>query len=214
MILKADRIADLLANETRSSDPLAITPQPNLVELRDSGSASVDLRLGTWFVTLRQSRSALLRVSRSDTNDSDGDVDAPGESRLTKKYYVPFGKSYILHPGCFVLGATMEWIRFPKNLAGYVVGKSSWGRRGLIIATAIGVHPGFSGCLTLEITNLGEMPIEIMPGMRICQLFLHGIDDTGSDRVDQSTFLCKRRPTLGSVEPDNIAIKLADSKIS
>lgn len=213
MILKADRIAELLDNKTGSSDPLAITPQPNLDKLRNSGSASVDMRLGTWFVTLRQSRSALLRVSHRDTSVLNSDVDAPGESRLTKKYYVPFGESYILHPGCFVLGGTMEWIRFPKNLAGYVVGKSSWGRRGLIIATAIGVHPGFSGCLTLEITNLGEMPIEIKPGMRICQLFLHGIDDTGSDRVDQSTFQCKRRPTLGSVEPDDIARKLAESKI-
>jgi dCTP deaminase len=44
---------------------------------------------------------------------------------------------------------TLEWIRLPKNLAAYVTGKSSWGRRGLIPATATGVHPGFKGCLTL-----------------------------------------------------------------
>ena len=105
----------------------------------------------------------------------------------------------------------MEWIRFPKKLAGYVVGKSSWGRRGLVIATAIGVHPGFSGCLTLEITNLGEMPIKIMPGMLICQLFLHDVD-TDSEAADRSPWVGKRRPTLGAVKPDRIAKKLAEGE--
>jgi len=201
MTLKADRIAERMANPTKSSDPLVITPQPDLEELRNSGSGSIDLRLGTWFVSLRQSRSALLDVSGQDG-------DSPGESRLTKRYYVPFGKDFILHPGYFVLGVTMEWIRLPKNLAGYVVGKSSWGRRGLVIATAIGVHPGFSGCLTLEMTNLGEIPVKIRPGMRICQLFLHDVQSE-SDAVDQSTFVGMRRPTLGAVRPDPVADRLA-----
>jgi dCTP deaminase len=102
----------------------------------------------------------------------------------------------------------MEWMRIPSDLAGYVVGKSSWGRRGLVIATAVGIHPGFSGCLTLEITNLGEMPIKIMPGMQICQLFLHDVS-TDSQNKDQSTFVGKRRPSLGAVRPDPIAEQLA-----
>lgn len=204
MILKADRIAALLANPTNSPDPLAITPQPDLDELRHSGSGSIDLRLGTWFVTLRQSRSSLLSVSRQGNKTL-------GENRLTKRYYVPFGNHFIIHPGNFVLGVTMEWIRFPKDLAGYVIGKSSWGRRGLVIATAIGVHPGFSGCLTLEMTNLGEIPVEIMPGMHICQLFLHDAKSE-SDAVDQSSFVGMRRPALGAVSPDPIADKLAEGE--
>jgi dCTP deaminase len=115
---------------------------------------------------------------------------------------------YVLHPGHFVLGATMEWIRFPAKLSGYVVGKSSWGRRGLVIATAVGIHPGFSGCLTLEITNLGEMPIEIIPGMQICQLFIHDVS-TQSERKDRA--YAKRRPVLGSIRLDRIAEKLRGS---
>jgi dCTP deaminase len=205
VILKSDRIAELLANAAGTSDPLAICPQPPLSELRSSGSGAVDLRLGTWFVTLRQSRIPYLDVTRPGC---DGGV--PGENRIVRTYHIPFGESFILHPRYFVLGVTMEWIRIPRNIGGYVVGKSSWGRRGLVIATAIGVHPGFSGCLTLEITNLGELPIAIKPGMRICQLFLHHVD-TSSEEIDKSSFVGKRRPTLGKVEIDPTAAKLSES---
>jgi dCTP deaminase len=198
MILKSDRLAELLENRTDSDDPLVITPGPNLDELRRSGSGSIDLRLGTWFITLRQSRAAKLSLS---------DEEFENRGRLARMQYVPFGERYFLHPGHFVLGATMEWIRLPAKLSGYVVGKSSWGRRGLIIATAVGVHPGFSGCLTLEITNLGEMPIELIPGVLICQLFLHDVD-TDSKEKDQSPAIGKRRPLLGEISLDPIAEKL------
>jgi len=202
MILKADRIADLL--EAESGDPLVITPQPDLLTLRKSGSASIDLRLGTWFLTLRQSRAPKLPLSEENEHARRG--------RLARTQYVPFGDEYVLHPRHFVLGATMEWIRFPARLSGYVVGKSSWGRRGLLIATAVGIHPGFSGCLTLEITNLGEMPIEIIPGMLICQLFVHGVDSqSDKNEKDKSRALAKRRPVLGSIKLDPIAEKLRNS---
>jgi dCTP deaminase len=102
----------------------------------------------------------------------------------------------------------MEWIRLPHNLAGYVVGKSSWGRRGIVIATAVGVHPGFSGCLTLEITNLGEVPVEIKPGRQICQLFLHNVESE-SEVVGRSVFAGRRIPYLGDLRSDPVADKLA-----
>ena len=198
MVLKGDRIADLLENPPNPADPLVITPQPDPHELRTSGSASIDLRLGTWFITLRQSRAAVLTLSEKEKQAPRG--------RLARSQYVPFGGEYVLHPGHFVLGATMEWIRFSAKVSGYVVGKSSWGRRGLVIATAVGVHPGFSGCLTLEITNLGEMPIEIIPGMQICQLFIHEVaSDSDDDEKDRTSFLGKRRPVLGSIKLDSIA---------
>ena len=200
MILKCDRIADLLEDRSESNDPLVITPRPDLKELRNKGSGSVDLRLGTWFITLRQSRAAVMPLS-----DEEKRVD---QGRLTRPQYVRFGTKYVLHPRHFVLGATMEWIRFPAKLSGYVVGKSSWGRRGLVIATAVGIHPGFSGCLTLEITNLGEMPIEIIPGMQICQLFIHDVS-TQSEKKDRA--YAKRRPVLGSIKLDRIAEKLRGS---
>lgn len=200
MILKAEKIAELLkANkEGMSDDPLSITPCPDLNALHKSGAASLDLRLGTWFATLRQAKLSHLKPGHG----------AP-EAQLTKSIYVPFGSAYYLHPRSFVLGVTLEWLRLPRNLAAYVIGRSSWGRRGLVIATATGVHPGFQGCLTLELSNLGEIPIEISPGMEICQLFFHKVEVSETRYVDSSKFVGKRKPILGKVTHDEIALTLA-----
>lgn len=134
---------------------------------------------------------------------------APSEAQLTKQHFVPFGEPFILHPRAFVLAVTLEWIRLPSNIAGYVVGRSSWGRHGLIIATANGVHPGFTGCLTLELTNVGEIPITIKPGTTICQLFLHSVEGRDPQRVDTSRFIGSRKPKLGAIQLDEVAKKLA-----
>ncbi len=137
MIIAAGKSYEMLENGRKAmedSDPLVITPFENPKELQFSNAASIDLRLGTWFLTLKQSKLTHLAIGENTR-----------ESQLTKQYYEPFGEQYLFHPQCFVLGATLEWIRLPSDVAGYVVGKSSRGRRGLIIETAAGVHPGFSG---------------------------------------------------------------------
>jgi dCTP deaminase len=201
VILRAERIAALLreGRKTTAVDPLVITPTPDLDALAKSGSASVDLRLGTWFLSLRHSRMSHVSVKQ------------PGSpAQLTKTHYVTFGETYYLHPKTFVLAVTLEWIRVPSRYAAYVVGKSSWGRRGLIIATATGVHPGYKGCLTLELSNVGELPIAVQPGISICQLFFHRAEGTGS-HVDRSAFVGLRKPTLGDIEPDEVARLLADA---
>jgi dCTP deaminase len=126
---------------------------------------------------------------------------------MTVKHYVRFDGRFILHPRSFVLATTLEWIRMPRTLAGYVTGKSSWGRRGLVIETAPGVHPGFIGCLTLELANVGEIPIEIYPGTPICQLFFHRVEGDTS-RADQSAFVGRRQPVLGHVRLDDFSKKL------
>lgn len=201
MILRAERIAALLRQGQKKSavDPLVITPTPHLDALAESGAASVDLRLGTWFLTLRQSRMSHLSVKEQGS-----------PTQLTKTHYVPFGKDYYLHPKTFVLAVTLEWIRVPRQYAAYVVGKSSWGRRGLIIATATGVHPGYKGCLTLELSNVGELPIAVRAGISICQLFFHRAEGKGRD-VDRSAFVGHRKPTLGDIEQDEFARMLAEA---
>jgi len=136
---------------------------------------------------------------------------AGGEQRYTRTHYVRFGDEFILHPRSFVLGTTLEWIRLPRNLAAVVTGKSSWGRRGLIIATATGVHPGFSGCLTLEITNLGEIPIKISPGMHICQLFMHKMTES-TKHAARSNFAVSRKPRFGPVKKDKFAELLSKTQ--
>jgi len=199
MTICADRIARYLkaGDQPEGNDPLVIAPTPNMEELSGSGAASIDLRLGTWFVRLRQARMSHIRLGQEAE-----------QAQLAKMSYVPLGHEYYLHPGTFVLGITLEWIRLPRNMMAYVIGKSSWGRRGLIIATATGVHPGFIGCLTLELSNVGEVPIEISPGTKICQIFVHEVDTSGSERLDASQFVGSRKPKLGNVKLDDVALRL------
>ena len=200
-MLRGEQLAALLGkNPLEEEDPFVITPMPDLRALSESGSAAVDLRLGTWITTPRQTRVPYLKV------DLEPDSTEP---ELLRSHYVRFGEKFYLHPRNFVLAATLEWLRLPATLAGYIVGRSSWGRRGLIIATASGVHPGFAGCLTLELTNLGEIPIEMRPAMAICQLFLH--EALPGAPIDPSSFVGFRRPTLGRVSFDQVAVALSKS---
>jgi dCTP deaminase len=199
MILRAEQIANLIETGEAVKDPLVIAPMPDLPSLRASGAASLDIRLGTWFAVPRQSRIGVFDIAKISRNAY--------ESQHTEMHYVPFGSTYILQPRGFVLGVTLEWIRLPKNLAGYVTARSSWGRRGLIIATAVGVHPGFTGCLSLELSNVGEIPIALHPGMAISQFFIHQVVGD-SDFIDRSCFVGMRRPVLGPIELDDMAKKL------
>jgi len=176
---------------------LSVIPEPNLDEIEKSGEASVTLRLGRWFVTLRQSSHPFFDVKPGDT-----------EARSTRKYFVPFNGEFVLHPGRFVLASTLEWLKFPKSVGGYVGGKSTWARRGLIIETAAGIHPGFSGCLTLELANVGEVPIKIRPGMKICQIFIHAVDN--AQHSSAGPLIGRRRPYLGVLRRDEILEKLSN----
>ena len=76
-----------------------------------------------------------------------------------------------------MLASTLEYIVFSDKVMAYVEGRSSWGRMGLIIATATVVSPGYKGIITLEISSLGDVPIALYPGMRIAQLVLHTVEE-------------------------------------
>ena len=86
-------------------------------------------------------------------------------------------ESFVIHPGEFVLGRTLEYVELPDDVVARIEGKSSLGRLGLIVhATAGFVDPGFSGTLTLEITNLTRIPIKLWPGLPIAQLSFMALD--------------------------------------
>ena len=110
-----------------------------------------------------------------------------------------------------MLAGTLEWIRLPSDCGAYVIGKSTIGRHGLVIATATGVHPGFAGCLALEVANLGEVPIPLIPGGPIGQLFLHECSGHG-EPTEQSSFSCYRRPVLKGLSQDVVFQQLAKLK--
>jgi dCTP deaminase len=201
MILPSSRIADLLEGDrTADEDPLVISPAPDIAGLRENGGASVDLRLGTWFLVMKARRHSLLDIYKDAK-------DAPTVSDLTTKYYIPFNGKFVLHPRSFVLAVTLEWLRIPQSLAGMVTGKSSWGRRGLIIETAPGIQPGFTGCLTLELSNVGEVPIALRPGTEICQMFLHRMDEHAK-KVPSTQFRGQRQPLVTLATQDKFSAAL------
>jgi dCTP deaminase len=98
------------------------------------------------------------------------DPRAPQED-LTKLVEVADGDTFVLHPGEFVLGSTLERVRLGADIVARLEGKSSLGRLGLLIHSTAGfVDPGFDGYLTLELSNVANLPIEIYPGMKIGQI--------------------------------------------
>jgi len=93
------------------------------------------------------------------------------QDELTALVEVADGEAFVLHPGEFVLASTLEVITLGNSLAGRVEGKSSLGRLGLLTHSTAGfIDPGFSGHITLELSNVANLPIKLWPGMKIGQL--------------------------------------------
>ncbi|WXG40688.1 MAG: dCTP deaminase [Candidatus Freyarchaeum deiterrae] len=157
---------------------------------------SIDLRLGTEFIITKRTKYHLLDPLQEDV-----------ESQIEQyqdKIYIGYKGKLILQPHQFVLGSTLEYIRLPNDLLGYVIGRSSWGRVGLIIATATMVGPGFAGSLTLELVNLGEADLALYPGTRIAQLVLHTLDqeDAGYISKPESKYIGAVGPEFSKIYTD------------
>jgi dCTP deaminase len=120
--------------------------------------SSIDFRLDRYFRVFENHRYPHIDPA-ADQSDLTREVEPNGE------------EPFILHPGEFVLGSTLEVVSLPDDLAARVEGKSSLGRLGLLThATAGFVDPGFSGHVTLELANVATLPIKLYPGMKIGQL--------------------------------------------
>ena len=98
---------------------------------------------------------------------------AEEQAELTRLVEPAPGEPFILHPGEFVLASTYEVVTLPDDIAGRLEGKSSLGRLGLLTHSTAGfIDPGFSGHVTLELSNVATLPIKLWPGMKIGQLCL------------------------------------------
>jgi dCTP deaminase len=125
---------------------------------QDLQPSSVDLHLDRRFRVFRNNRYAYIDV-RSPQPD------------LTEMLSVADDEPFILHPGEFVLGQVLEWVELPDNLVSRLEGKSSLGRLGLLIHSTAGyVDPGWKGNLTLELSNVANLPIALYYGMKIGQI--------------------------------------------
>lgn len=149
--------------EKNEDKQLVITP---LLDPGQIGGASVDLRLGFEFIVFNLPSIGCIDPSKNEEIEKE-------IHKYQKRVRVNRGKSFVLHPKQFVLGSTLEYIVLPVDLHGEVGGRSTWGRTGLVIATATTVAPGFHGCITLELANEGMLPLILRPGDIVAQLVLH-----------------------------------------
>ncbi len=124
----------------------------------DVQPSSVDLHVDRFFRTFHNHRYQVI------------DVKKPMDD-LTELVEVHDDEPFILHPSEFVLGSTCEYVRLPNDLVARLEGKSSLGRLGLLIHSTAGyVDPGFEGHLTLELSNVANLPITLYPNMKIGQI--------------------------------------------
>ena len=122
--------------------------------------SSIDMRIGDEFKVFRVIRKPFI-----DPKDDD-DIASYMES-LT----VEDGEAFIIHPNEFALATTYEYVKVPDDLVARVEGRSSMGRLGVTMHVTAGyIDPGFEGKITLEISNIGAMPVALYPGQRVCQL--------------------------------------------
>lgn len=123
-------------------------------------ASSLDLHLGSTFKIYEHSKFAVLDPKKPESFIGN-----------TRRIDVKDNEPFIVQPGEFILGVTEEIITVPDDLVVRVEGRSSLGRLGIIVHSTAGfVDPGFSGTITLEISNLNRLPVALYPGMRVCQL--------------------------------------------
>jgi deoxycytidine triphosphate deaminase len=147
-----------LASRLDRTDARRLIVTPRLI--REPSGASLDVRLGNGFIVFERTSAAAF--------DSLSSTQRP--SSMQRFVQKSWGDVFYLHPGQLVLAATLEYIAVPCDLTAQVITRSSYGRLGLLSATAVQVHPDYYGCLTLELVNLGEMPLTLTPGERVAQL--------------------------------------------
>jgi dCTP deaminase len=147
-------LSDRSINEAIASGRLGIEPfDPMLVQ-----PSSIDVRLDNKFLVFRNTKRAFI------------DVKQPADDFM-ELIEVGQDEPMFLHPHEFVLGSTIERVKMPDDLVGRLEGRSSLGRLGVVIHSTAGyLDPAFEGHVTLEISNLANLPVALYPGMRIGQI--------------------------------------------
>ncbi|MCH7718261.1 MAG: dCTP deaminase [Chloroflexi bacterium] len=165
MVILSDRdIRKVLAE-----GKIRITPNEGLDQR--IGPDGIDLRLGHTFLLFERNKQPYIDPRRAET--------AKG---MTRQIVVKTGEQFIIHPNELVLASTLERIGISDDLLGRLEGRSSLGRLGIIVhSTASIFHPGWDGTATMELGNLGVMPVALYPRMRICMFTFERM----SSRVDR-----------------------------
>jgi dCTP deaminase len=174
-VLSREQILDRLDKQITESDSLVITP---LLQVRKAfDTDSVDLRLGTHFL--------LPRVPPRPFFYPGSEASKHGHQRV----HIPLGQYLVVPAHETVLGATLEFVKFPHNISGQILTKSSVARMFVVIETAPWIHPSYRGCLTLEIANVSNTPLLLYPGRLVAQLILFDAADAKVTPKQSGTYM-------------------------
>jgi len=169
---------------------IIIKPNPNYAS--HLGSCSLDLQLGNTYRVFNHSKIPFIDPRNAKTLH-----DVTTEIQVTDK------ESFTLHPNEFILAITREYIQMPDDLMGRLEGRSSIGRLGVVVhSTAATIDAGFRGNITLELANMGRIPVMLYPGMRICSLSFEEL----TSRAQVPYFKKKSAKYIGQKKPEESRI--------
>ena len=164
-VLSRDEIKKKMG-KAKYEERLIVTPLLTEDQIRE---ISIDVRLGCSI--------AVPRKTYIESHDvTDPNLATQAEQRLYEKIILRPRHKFVLHPNSLILAATFEYISLPCDISCIIASRSSWGRLGLVVATASVVQPGFKGSLTLELSNLSESPIVLFPGLPVGQLVFEQVE--------------------------------------
>ena len=157
------RLSDGDIEAALESGHIKLTPQPDSKAI---SGISVDLRLANHFRVFSNNSVPFLDLS-GEREQLNKDIDRV----MGKEILIENDDVFFIHPGELVLGATLESVTIPDDLVGWLDGRSSLARLGLMVHVTAGrIDPGWKGQVVLEFYNLGKMPLALKPGMIICAL--------------------------------------------
>lgn len=181
--------------KSSEANRLVVTP---ILSPKQIGDASVDVRLGNQFIIFRMHAFGVFEPYTMPLSQL---------HVMQERQVVRFGSPFVLHPNILALGSTFEYVCMPADLEAQVEGRSSWARVGLQIATASSIEPGFKGVLTLELSNVGTIPIQLYPGVRIAQLCFHEAKPASPNAYSgQRKYRCSIGPEFSRIHHDEDGI--------
>ncbi len=176
--------------ELISKNELIITP---LLEEDQIGQISIDLRVGTDFLTSQQGRDPFIDTTSDDFSNR------PIKSFFTEtRRHV--GEPFLIHPNQTILFSSLEYLKLPKDVFAILSCRSSFSRLGLSISTI--AQPGYCGCLSIEMLYSGNTPIKVLSGTRLIQVRLYKLKENTNYLEYPRKYVCQVRPITSKANED------------
>lgn len=173
------------------SRELIIAP---LLDTHQIGQITIDLRVGTDFLTSQQGREPFIDAT------IDQFINRPIKSFFTETRR-HLGEPFLIHPHQTILFSSLEYIKLPKNVFAILSCRSSYSRLGLSVSTI--AQPGYCGCLSIEMIHSGNTPIKILSGTRLIQIRLYRLNQSSEYFELPRKYVCQVRPIPSKANEDN-----------